>query len=144
MDRRTLLATAAGAAVGFAGCSTAAERSDGQTNGQTDEFDVGTTARRFEPDQITVSTGETVVWKNTSSPPHTVTAYEDDIPGGSDFFASGAAGSEDAARDAWNDEFGGALNTGDTYEYTFTVAGEYSYFCIPHEVSGMRGVVVVE
>lgn len=140
MDRRTLLATAAGAVVGIAGCSTAAE----QSAGQSDAFDVGMTARRFEPAEITVSTGETVVWKNTSSPPHTVTAYEDDLPGGSDFFASGAAGSEDAARDAWNDGFGGALNTDDTYEHTFAVAGEYPYFCIPHEVSGMRGVVVVE
>jgi plastocyanin len=140
MDRRTLLATAAGAVVGVAGCSTAAE----QSTGQPDDFDVGMTARRFEPDQITVSTGETVIWKNTSSPPHTVTAYEDDRPGGSEFFASGAAGSEDAARDAWKDEFGGALNTDDTYEHTFGVPGEYAYFCIPHEVSGMRGIVVVE
>lgn len=141
MDRRTLLATAAGAAaIGVAGCST----STGQSAGRADEYDVGMTARRFEPDEITVSAGETVVWKNTSSPAHTVTAYEDDLPRGGEFFASGPADSEDATRDAWRDGFGGALEAEDTYEHSFEAAGEYPYFCIPHEVSGMLGVVVVE
>lgn len=143
MDRRAVLSTVAGAvAIGLAGCSSSA----GQLSGGSDEseHDVGMTARRFDPAETTISTGETVVWKNTSSPAHTVTAYESDLPGGAGFFASGEAESEDAARDNWNDGFGGALDTEDTYEHTFETPGEYPYFCIPHEVSGMTGIVVVE
>jgi len=141
MDRRTFLVTAAGAtAVGVAGCSSSA----GQSESEADEYDIGMTARRFDPATVTVSPGETVVWKNTSSPAHTVTAYEEELPDGVDFFASGEADSEDTAREAWHDGFGGALDADDTYEHTFEVAGEHPYFCIPHEVSGMTGVVIVE
>lgn len=31
-----------------------------------------------------------------------------------------------------------------TYEHTFDEAGEYLYFCTPHEELGMKGAVVVE
>lgn len=43
--------------------------------------------------------------------------------------------------DVWDSGF---VNTGTTFERTFEIAGEYKYFCIPHELSGMLGTVVVK
>ena len=33
---------------------------------------------------------------------------------------------------------------GETYDHTFTAAGTYPYFCLPHGVLGMTGTVVVK
>jgi len=98
---------------------------------------------RFDPDTVTVGPGDTVVWKNTSSHAHTVTAYEDAVPEAADFFASGGFETQDAAEQGWVDGTEGAFYEGETFEHTFEVAGEYNYFCIPHEASGMVGVVEV-
>jgi plastocyanin len=38
----------------------------------------------------------------------------------------------------------GDVAPGEVFEYTFTVAGEYRYICVPHELTGMLGVVMVE
>ena len=100
-----------------------------------------TDAQRFEPEELTVAAGETVTWKNESGESHTVTAYEDDIPDGADFFASGDASSEDGARDALDE---GLIDGGETFEVTFDEPGTYRYFCIPHEDQGMVGTIVVE
>jgi plastocyanin len=136
MDRRAFLAgLAGGASLGLAGCTS------GGAGGA--DYDVGMSASAFEPDRIEVPLGETVVWRNTNSRAHTVTAYEAGIPDGADYFASGGYGSEQAARDAFFDSFGGAMSTRDTFEHTFTVPGQYDYFCIPHEQAGMHGSVVV-
>ena len=59
------------------------------------------------------------------------------------YFASGGYDSEQAARDAWNGSKG-AIESDETWEHTFEVAGTYEYFCIPHEVGEMLGTVVVE
>jgi plastocyanin len=37
----------------------------------------------------------------------------------------------------------GILQPGESFSHTFTVAGDYSYFCIPHVLSGMRGTITV-
>jgi len=97
----------------------------------------------FKPQEFTVSAGETVVWNNTSSHSHTVTAYESAIPDEAAFFASGDFETTKAAREGWLDGKG-AIEPGDTYEHTFEVAGTHNYFCVPHEKSGMIGKVVVE
>lgn len=136
MNRRRFLATVgAGGLTGLAGCAALAS---------SDGFDVGMTAVAFDPPELTVSVGDTVVWKNTSSRRHTVTAYEDTVPDGAEFFASGGYDSEDAARRAFTDDFGGVLDNGETFEHTFEVPGRYDYVCIPHEQGGMVGAVVVE
>jgi plastocyanin len=137
MDRRTFLAavgTTATAAI--AGCSAGAS-SEG-------DYDVGMTATGFRPAELTVSVGDEVVWKNTSSRAHTVTAYESGLPEGATFFASGGFSSEKDARTAFYEEFEGAINSERTYSHTFEVAGKYPYFCIPHEQAGMVGTVIVE
>jgi plastocyanin len=97
--------------------------------------------RRFDPITITVQSGETVTWANVTDETHTVTAYEDKIPEGADYFASGDFDSQEAAS---SDLTPGLLREGDEYEVTFEVPGTYEYFCIPHEADGMIGTVVVE
>jgi len=136
MDRRAYISTvAATAAVGLSGCLALFE----------DEYDVGMTPTAFDPREVTVPVGTEVVWKNTSSRGHTVTAYENALPGGASFFASGGFDSEVAARDAWNtggDD--GIMAVGGTFSHTFEVPGRHGYFCIPHEREGMVGAVIVE
>ena len=38
----------------------------------------------------------------------------------------------------------GDIPAGQVYRHTFTVPGEYRYFCIPHEDMGMVGTVIVQ
>ncbi|WP_411963062.1 plastocyanin/azurin family copper-binding protein [Haloferax sp. YSMS24] len=134
--RRFLAATGTAVTAGLAGCATSLA-SDG-------EFDVGMTAVAFTPPTVTVEVGDTVVWKNTSSRGHTVTAYESLIPDDAAFFASGGYEDEQTARKAYSNSLGGLIDSGETYSYTFDVPGEYEYLCIPHEQAGMVGTVVVE
>jgi len=141
MDRRTILRVGGLAlAGGVAGCSgsDAADTPAGTEVGNLVEM---TDDLKFEPAELTVSVGDTVTWETTGSVPHSVTAYESDLPDGATYFASGGFDSEEAARDAYPNE--GAVGDGETYEHTFETTGEYPYFCIPHE-SGMQGTIVVE
>lgn len=146
-ERRTVLkalGTAGSIAVttSLAGCSGdgGGTTTDGGNGGGGSTVDM-TDDLVFDPDSITVSTGTTVTWKNTGSLAHSVTAYEDKIPDGAEYFASGGAGSEQAARDAYPSD--GQVGAGETFEHTFEVAGTYEYFCIPHESAGMKGTVEV-
>lgn len=140
MRRRDLLAgLGVGATGGLAGC--------GEVLGSgcsTEAFDVGMTASAFDPADVTVETGDTVVWLNDSQRSHTVTAYDAELPDGAAFFASGGYDSTEAARVDWRRDNGGAIFTCETFEHTFETPGEYAYLCIPHERAGMVGTVVVE
>lgn len=88
----------------------------------------------FAPTTVTIEVGETVRWKNTSVIVHTVTADPEEatidgsvqLPEGAEPFDSGN------------------MDTQATFEHTFTTPGTYTYFCIPHEVTKMRGTIVVE
>ncbi|WP_251343109.1 cupredoxin domain-containing protein [Haloplanus halophilus] len=138
MRRRRLLATlGSGLAAVGAGCTAL-----GTVGGGVDG-DVGMTAEAFEPARITVAPGEEVVWYNNSVRAHSVTAYDEGIPEGAEYFATGGYDSAEAAREAW-DGMHGAITNGQTYRHTFEVPGRYNYFCIPHERAGMVGTVVVE
>jgi len=142
MDRRTFIGrglAAVGSAVALAGCSAGGPR----TPPPDASYDVGMSTAKFLPASVTVAPGETVVWKNTSSHTHTVTAYAEKIPDGSQYFASGGFESQAAAVTGWGNGEGG-IEPQDTYEHTFKEPGEYGYFCIPHESSGMVGSVLVE
>jgi plastocyanin len=100
----------------------------------------------FEPESLTVAPGDTVVWENVGSIGHSVTGYEDEIPDGAAYFASGGFDSEQAARDAYSagNPDSGDVPGGESYEHTFETEGEYGYFCIPHEQAGMVASVTVE
>lgn len=86
-----------------------------------------TTLLDFDPERLTIGAGDTVEWRNTSIMDHTVTAdpaLADDpahvrLPPGAEPFDSGS------------------IEPGQVYRRTFTVPGDYVYFCIPHEGQGM-------
>ncbi|WP_336022342.1 cupredoxin domain-containing protein [Halobellus salinisoli] len=134
--RRFLGGFGAAATTGLAGCS--------DSSAESDDYDIGMTASAFTPSEFTVEVGETVVWQNTSSRGHTVTAYDSGIPDDAEFFATGGYNSTEEAREAFRSEFGGSIDSGATWSHTFEVPGEYEYFCIPHEQGGMIGTIVVE
>lgn len=135
MDRRTYLGAAAAAGVaGLAGCSAVGGLSES-------DYDVAMYSNRFDPKEYEVRVGDTVVWGNTGSRAHTVTAYADEIPGDAAYFASGGFDSQQAAEEGWPQR--GSIDSGETYEHTFEVPGRFGYYCIPHEPAGMVGTVVV-
>ncbi|WP_266075440.1 plastocyanin/azurin family copper-binding protein [Haladaptatus caseinilyticus] len=124
-----------GLAGGVAVASTA-----GTGSGQEQRVIEMTDSLVFDPDAVTVAPGTTVVWENTGSVGHSVTAYEDEIPGNAAYFASGGFDSEQAARDAYPE---GEIGGGESFERTLDVEGVYEYFCIPHESAGMVGSIEV-
>lgn len=100
-----------------------------------------TSGNSFEPSEITVELGDTILFKNDSRAAHSVTAYEDGIPKGADYFSSGGFKSEQAAREG----VGAALiKPDDSFELTLDEPGTYRYFCIPHEAQNMKGTITVE
>jgi plastocyanin len=70
----------------------------------------------FSPAQLVVKAGTTVTWKNQDDIPHTVVS-------------AGKFKSK-------------ALDTEDSYSFTFTAAGNYTYFCSLHP--HMTGTIKVE
>lgn len=93
-----------------------------------------TVGNKFEPEKVTIKSGEAVRWVNDSGgPSHTVTTdpsavqKEDDveIPDGAKPFSSGIIG------------------PGKFFQHAFDVPGTYRYACAPHEGSKMLGEVVV-
>ena len=95
---------------------------------------------KFDPETLTITVGDTVDWVTTGAVAHSVTAYEDELPDGAAYFASGGFDSEPAARQAYPE---GSVGRDEVYSHTFETAGEFPYFCIPHE-SGMVGTILVE
>lgn len=72
----------------------------------------------FTPSAISVKVGTTVTWTNQDDVPHTVTIDNGDGPKSKN------------------------LSKGDTYSYTFSKAGTYSYHCEIHP--SMHGTVEVK
>jgi plastocyanin len=70
----------------------------------------------FAPAQLVVKIGTTVTWKNQDDIPHTIVS-------------AGKFKSK-------------ALDTDDSYSFTFTAAGDYTYFCSLHP--HMTGTIKVE
>ena len=66
--------------------------------------------------RMQVTVGTTVVWTNNDPLPHTVTASDKSFNSG-------------------------LIQPGKTYSHTFSKAGTFSYYCIPHPF--MKGTVVV-
>lgn len=131
----------------LAGCSGGGDGGDGNGGDDNGSTTVDMTDDLvYDPETVTVSVGETVVWENVGEVGHSVTAYEDGIPDDAEYFASGGFDSEQAAKDAYSvgDPDSGDVPGGESYEHTFETAGTYEYFCIPHESAGMVGTVEVQ
>lgn len=88
---------------------------------------------RYEPVRVTIAPGETVSWRNASTIVHTVTCDPAKVlRPASVRLPSGAA--------PWDS---GDVPPGASWSRRFDVSGEYQYCCLPHELAGMIGVVVV-
>jgi plastocyanin len=110
--------------------------------GGTDEARVEmVSAQRFDPHELQVAPGDPITFDNVSSEAHTVTAYSEELPDGTDYFSSGGFDSEEEARD---DLAEALIPAGESFELVLEQPGRYRYFCIPHEGAGMRGWIVVE
>ena len=87
----------------------------------------------FDPWGIKVAPGTVLRWRNADAGnSHTTTAFHPQnnqhplrIP---------------ADAKPWNSDY---LLPGETFAVTLTVPGVYDYFCIPHELAGMVGRIVV-
>jgi plastocyanin len=93
----------------------------GSGTGQEMTAEVSMVDNAFEPQEITVAPGTTVIWTNNGSVAHTVVSGERD--NSTDMFDSGN------------------IDPGGTFEYTFTEEGTFPYFCNLHP--GMDGTVIV-
>jgi plastocyanin len=71
----------------------------------------------FTPGRLTIKAGTTVVWTNRDDIPHTVASK------GREFKSK-------------------AMDTDESFSFTFATPGEYSYFCSLHP--HMTGTIVVE
>lgn len=80
------------------------------------EVPVTIVSRAYQPAQLTVEDGQTVVWTNRGFGPHTVTAL------GGEFDS-------------------GRLNLGESFKVTFTTPGAFPYKCTVHP--SMKGSVTV-
>ncbi len=85
--------------------------------GRADEVEVSVDNFTYNPQQITVKAGTTVVWINHDDIPHTVTSK------------TGVFRSK-------------ALDTDDKFSFTFATPGTFLYFCALHP--HMTGSIVVE
>ena len=148
LSRRAFLGIAAGTAA-----TAATERAAAQQTTPTDgavtpagEVTIDMTDDLvFDPDERTIPPGTTVIWENVGAIGHSVTAYEEEIPADAEYFASGGFDAEQPARQSYSagDPDSGDILEGGTFEHTFTVEGEYEYFCIPHEAVGMVASLTV-
>jgi plastocyanin len=80
----------------------------------------------FQPNPVQVSVGDTVTWTNDDTQPHTV--------------VSGANGQPSGEFDS-SPNFNPLIAPQQTFEHTFTQAGEYPYYCALHP--NMVGTVSV-
>ena len=87
----------------------------------------------FSPQGVAVSPGTTIRFVNDDpGNSHTATAYHPDIEGRQLRIPAGA--------EAWDSDY---LLPGETFEVTLTVPGVYDYYCLPHEMAGMVGRIIV-
>ena len=102
--------------------------------GQTFDVTVGPLGNEFSflPAAVNIRVGDTVRW-TWASDFHSVTSGEKCFAPDGRF----------CSPDNMHCEAGTLNNTGFVYEFTFTQAGTYSYFCFLHCAAGMTGAVTV-
>ena len=94
------------------------------TNGPTQTVMITTDSSgtfTFSPKTLTVRAGTTVIWKNTTQTPHTVTSDDDKT---------------------FNSGDNTPINTNMTFSFTFTKAGTFAYHCDFHTY--MMATIVVQ
>ncbi|HJU09712.1 MAG TPA: plastocyanin/azurin family copper-binding protein [Candidatus Binataceae bacterium] len=87
----------------------------------------------FEPEQTTITAGETVEWENVGNEVHHATSDP-----------SLAIKKDEVANPSGAKPFdSGFLKPGESFSHTFSVPGVYRYTCVVHEAKGMTGEIVV-
>ena len=75
----------------------------------------------FEPSEVTISAGDTVTFTNGDLPPHNIVVADHPELSHPDL----------------------AFVGGESFDVTFTDAGDYEFQCEPHAGAGMKGVIHV-
>ncbi len=83
----------------------------------------------FDPVTVTIKVGDTVQWVNNKLAPHNAVFDSNKI---------------DAAVATKISHKALVFSPGESFETTFTEAGEYPYYCEPHRGAGMVGKVIVQ
>lgn len=112
----------------LAGCEILAARDDERYTVDINEN------RRFEPANLTIPVGSTVVWDNKSEMRHGVTTDASELEDAAEIILP------DGVHPFSSDD----LFAGETWSLRFTVPGSYVYVCPYHYEDGMIGSVVVE
>ena len=87
----------------------------------------------FSPVGLAVAPGTRLRFVNRDpANSHTATAYHPDLLGRPRRIPEAA--------EPWNSDF---LLPGESFDVTLTVPGVYDYYCVPHEMAGMVGRIVV-
>ena len=89
---------------------------------------------KYAPARLTIKVADTVTWRNTDGMAHTVT--DDSAKARDEESATLPEGAE-----PWDS---GDIAAGQSWSRKFDVPGEYTYFCIPHELAGMVATLKVE
>jgi plastocyanin len=76
----------------------------------------------FEPNEITISAGDTLHFVNEALPPHNIIVE----------------GRADLSRESL------LFSPGESQDILFADAGDYEFFCGPHQGAGMTGTIHVE
>lgn len=84
---------------------------------------------KFDPAELTIKPGDTVKWVNNKLSPHNVVFDNSKV---SETFANKA------------NHKGMLFQAGESFETTFSDAGEYPYYCEPHRGAGMVGKITVK
>ncbi|MBI5044830.1 MAG: hypothetical protein HZC02_02800 [Candidatus Levybacteria bacterium] len=88
----------------------------------------------FDPHTLTIRPGDTVTWKNVSKElVHSVTTDANKVRNPNLVLLPVGA-------EAWDS---GLLQPGESWSYTFQIPGTYHYVCVPHELVGMVGEIIV-
>jgi len=116
MNIKLLSILAVIAIVSISGCTQSTGNQNGGGNQAGNSVEIKNFA--FVPSEITIKSGETIVWTNKDSTSHTITSD---------------SGSEISSP---------SLSNGQTYSHTFNSAGAFDYHCSIHP--SMKGKVIVE
>ncbi|MDY6764127.1 MAG: plastocyanin/azurin family copper-binding protein [Halobacteria archaeon] len=136
-ERREFLRLIAGVlSFVLSGCASQNEVQPGEDTTVVESGPGGT--YRFEPESVTIKTGETVRWSFPTRGHNVCCVPEDsdevELPSGAEPFSSYDSDESPMT----------TVPKGEIYEHTFNTPGKYVYVCVPHVNFGMIGTVVVE
>jgi plastocyanin len=108
-------------------------------SGETDKGDV----QQYFPPAANIKEGDTIVWKNDTHTPHSVTFLPP--PAGDPFAALPVkpAGGYAGTGTASSGIIGIGFPNGQVFDMAFTKAGSYPFICLLHANQGMTGIVNV-